>query len=168
METKTSEPQVTPDVSRVRIALPLSGSLRATNSHALNPETSFPVESSEVKVTFLGSESSATETTGNETFYVRRISHIRLEVSEQKTVGTLEGMIRRDDKAHLLLFLAPFGQKTGPGHCPEQELIALRPRMINQTWEPPAIGGIPSILNISADCEPIARCAVDFYAASLS
>ncbi len=29
-------------------------------------------------------------------------------------------------------------------------------------------GEIPSILNICADCEPLARCPVDFYAASLS
>lgn len=38
--------------------------------------------------------------------------------------------------------LSAFGQKTGRGHCPEQELIALHPLMINQTWEgPPAHRG---------------------------
>jgi hypothetical protein len=28
-----------------------------------------------------------------------------------------------------------YGQKTGPGHCLEQELVALRQLMINQAWE---------------------------------
>jgi len=68
-------------------------------------------------------------------------------------------------------FCGSYGQKTGPGHWPEQELIALRPLMINQTWEPPAKGGLPASLiyvNICADCEPIARCRFDFYAASPS
>src|SRR5213080_4377936 len=43
-------------------------------------------------------------------------------------------------------FCGSYGQKTGPGHWPEQELIALRPLMINQTWEPPAKGGLPASL----------------------
>jgi hypothetical protein len=28
-----------------------------------------------------------------------------------------------------------YGQKTGRGHCPEEELVALRPLMIVQVWE---------------------------------
>src|SRR5215472_4259907 len=56
----------------------------------------------------------------------------------------------------------PYGQKTGPRHCPEQELIALRLLIIDQTWEVPCEGGIPCILNICADCESIARCRFDF------
>ena len=60
----------------------------------------------------------------------------------------------------------PYGQKTGPGpgagtHCsaPVDYKSGLGGRLS---------GGIPSILNICADCEPIARCRFDFYAASLS
>ena len=40
--------------------------------------------------------------------------------------------------------------------------------MINQAWEILCLGGIPGILNICVDCEPIASCPFDFYAASLS
>ena len=40
----------------------------------------------------------------------------------------------------------PFGQKTGPGHCPEQELIALPLLMIDQTWEPMPKGGFAASL----------------------
>jgi len=61
-----------------------------------------------------------------------------------------------------------YGEKTGPGHCPERQLIAQRPSMINQARGALFSGEIPGILNICGHCEPIARCAVDFYAASLS
>jgi hypothetical protein len=62
-----------------------------------------------------------------------------------------------------------YGQKTRPGRCPEQELIAQRTLMINQAREVFLPGEILGILNIRyAHCEPMARCPVDFYAASLS
>jgi len=40
--------------------------------------------------------------------------------------------------------------------------------MINQARQGFLAGEIPGILNICADRELMARCAVDFYAASLS
>ena len=49
----------------------------------------------------------------------------------------------------------------------EQELIALRPLIMNQALGV-LVRGIPGILNICADCEPSARCRFDFYAASRS
>jgi hypothetical protein len=58
-----------------------------------------------------------------------------------------------------------YGQKTGPGRCVEQELIALRPLMINQAWEVLCQGRFPASFNKGTYCEPIARCPTDFYAA---
>jgi len=54
----------------------------------------------------------------------------------------------------------PVWEKTGRGRCPERQLIAERPSMINEA------GGllpreIPGILSICAHCGPIARCPVD-------
>src|SRR5215469_5783660 len=40
----------------------------------------------------------------------------------------------------------PFGEKTRPGHCPEQQLIAQRPSMINQAWEAFCQGRFPASL----------------------
>lgn len=57
-----------------------------------------------------------------------------------------------------------YGEKTDPGHCPEQQLFAQRPSMINRARGGLLSGKIPGILNICAHCEPIARCAVDFHA----
>src|SRR6266513_468808 len=54
-----------------------------------------------------------------------------------------------------------------PGRCPEQKLIALRTSMINQSREVFCQGRFPASL-IYADCDPMARCLVDFYADSLS
>ena len=55
-----------------------------------------------------------------------------------------------------------YGEETRPGQCPEQQLIAQRPSMINEGAGGPLSGEIPGILNICAHCEPIARCPVDF------
>src|SRR5215469_3240955 len=62
--------------------------------------------------------------------------------------------------------LPPVWEKTRSGHCPEEEIIALRTLTINQARE--VLRRIPASLNICADCEPIAGCRVDLYAASLS
>ena len=62
----------------------------------------------------------------------------------------------------------PYGEKTRPGHCPEEEIIPLRTLTINQAREVYCKRRIPASLNICADCEPIAGCRVDLYAASLS
>ena len=40
----------------------------------------------------------------------------------------------------------PNGQKTGPGHCSEQQLIAQLPPMINQAWEVFCQGRFPASL----------------------
>ena len=64
--------------------------------------------------------------------------------------------------------MSSYGEKTRPGPCPEPELIALRTLMINQARQGFLPGEIPGILNMCADRELMARCAVDFYAASLS
>ena len=62
-------------------------------------------------------------------------------------------------RGHLFI---PCGQKTRPGHC--LEIIAQRTLMKSGPRGLSPVE-IPSILNIC--CEPIARCPVDFYAASL-
>ena len=61
-----------------------------------------------------------------------------------------------------------YGEETRPGQCPEQQLIAQRPSMINEGAGGPLSGEIPGILNICAHCEPIAPVPSTFYAASLS
>jgi len=58
--------------------------------------------------------------------------------------------------------MTPYGEETRPGQCPEQQLIAQRPSMINQAREVFCQGRFPAFLNICAHCEPIARCPVDF------
>jgi hypothetical protein len=59
--------------------------------------------------------------------------------------------------------------KTGHGHCAEQQLVAQRPSMSISGAADRWPGEILGILNnICAYCEPIARCPADFYAASLS
>ena len=62
----------------------------------------------------------------------------------------------------------PYGQETDPGRCPEPELIALRTLMINQAREGFCQGEFPASLIYVLTVEPVARCAGDFYAASLS
>ena len=63
----------------------------------------------------------------------------------------------------------PHGKKARPGRCTEQELIALRTLMINQAREVFCQGIFSASLVLGcADCKPMARWPVDFYAASLS
>src|SRR5882762_1053281 len=61
----------------------------------------------------------------------------------------------------------PYAEQTRPGRCPEQELIALRPLMINQAREVFCQRRFPPSLIYVADREPTASCPVDSYAASL-
>ena len=73
------------------------------------------------------------------------------------------------DKAYFPGLPRSYGKKTRPGRCTEQELIALRRSMIIQAREVFCQERFPAFLNIiCADCKPMARCPVDFYAASLS
>ena len=62
----------------------------------------------------------------------------------------------------------PYGEKTRSGHFPEEQIIDLRTLTINQAREVFCKRRIPASLNIRADCEPIASCRVDLYAASRS
>ena len=57
--------------------------------------------------------------------------------------------------------VAPFGQKTRPGRCPEPEIIPLRTLMINQAREVFCQRRFPASL-ICVDREPMARCPVHF------
>jgi hypothetical protein len=59
-------------------------------------------------------------------------------------------------------------QKTRPGRCPEQELIALRTWMLNQAREVFYHGTFPASLIYVLIVSPMARGPVDSYAASLS
>ena len=61
-----------------------------------------------------------------------------------------------------------YGQKTCPGRCPEQELIALCTLMFNQGPGGLLLKEIPGILNICADCEPMDRCPVALAASCAS
>src|SRR6516165_5077250 len=55
-----------------------------------------------------------------------------------------------------------YGEKTRPGQCPAQQLIAPAPVDDKSGAGGPLSGEIPGILNICAHREPIARCPVDF------
>ena len=67
----------------------------------------------------------------------------------------------------LFIHLIAYGEKTRPGQCPEQQLIAQRPSMINEAREVLCQGRFPAslidVLIVSPSPVPST-----FYAASLS
>ena len=96
--------------------------------------------------------------------YFWKVRHGWLVDSGVGIKGISISVWRRPGSTRELVIDFPFscGQKTHPGRC--LEIIAQRTLMKSGP------GGllpveIPSILNIC--CEPMARCPVDFYAASL-
>ena|SRR5437879_11659038 len=62
-----------------------------------------------------------------------------------KTLSTKRGTPLKEGALGILPVI-PYGEKTRPGRCPEQELIAQRPLMINQAREVFCQGRFPASL----------------------
>jgi len=117
---------------QIRISLPFSGSLRGPRPDLLEPKTTFTLGSNRVEVSFHGGDTPPQETNEKVILYGRWVSHVQIEVQDEGPDSKLAELVRSEDKADLLAFLAPIANRVlrairNCGFAPEAKEINFRP-----------------------------------------